>query len=329
MQTIQSNTVNKTKPLVSFIITYYDLPIDLLCECIDSILALSLSRAEREIILVDDGSPYSPLNDLMEHTDDITYIRKTNGGLSDARNIGIRMASGRYIQFIDGDDKLNQTPYEHCLDVVRYSHPDMVFFNYSNTECKTVDFNNLNGPESGTEYMKHNNLHAMVWGYIFRASILGSLRFTKGIFHEDEEFTPQLLLKAETVYSTDAKAYMYRKRAGSITNDKNLRKILKRLDDSLGVILRLQDMTDSLPMNDSLALRRRIAQLTMDYIYNVISFTRSRSYVEKRIDELRQHNLFPLPNRDYTRKYKWFRRITNTSFGRTILTSTLPLLGKG
>ena len=80
---------NKKKPFISFIVPCYDLPIEMLAECIDSILALPLRRDEREIILVDDGSRQSPAGGLAERMDEITYIRQENQGLSMARNAGI------------------------------------------------------------------------------------------------------------------------------------------------------------------------------------------------------------------------------------------------
>ena len=55
----------KQQPLVSFILTDYNLPTELLCEAIDSILRLSLRSTEREIIIVDDGSDSSPMNSLL------------------------------------------------------------------------------------------------------------------------------------------------------------------------------------------------------------------------------------------------------------------------
>ena len=89
------------KPLISFILTYYNLPVNMLCQCIDSVMALSLTPEEREIIVVDDGSKDSPVNSLMKYGDDITYIRQRNQGLSEARNTGIQMAAGQYLQFVD------------------------------------------------------------------------------------------------------------------------------------------------------------------------------------------------------------------------------------
>ena len=72
--------MKSNKPLVSFIITYYNLPVQMLCKCIDSILALSLNSDEREIIVVDDGSEVSPMNGLMHYGDEIIYVRQKNQG---------------------------------------------------------------------------------------------------------------------------------------------------------------------------------------------------------------------------------------------------------
>lgn len=75
-------------------------------------------------------------------------------------------------------------------------------------------------------------------------------------------------------------------------------------------------------------MQRRTAQLTMDYIYNVITQTKSQHYLDRRLEELRRKGLFPLPDRDYTTKYKWFRRMTNTSAGLKMLLHTLPYINR-
>lgn len=321
--------MKEEKPLVSFIITYYNLPMQMLQECIDSILSLSLRPAEREIILIDDGSELSPINDLMKFGDDIIYLRQRNGGLSMARNKGLDIAQGKYIQFVDADDYLIQKTYEQCLDIIRYAQDcDMVIFDFSTSPDVTYKAEEIQPPVSGSELMRHQNIHGTAWGYLFRHAILGNLRFTPGVYHEDEEFTPQLLLRAETVFQTPIKAYFYRQRQDSITSKKNEEDIQKRLDDKRDVIFRLHEQTDKLPHDDRLAMERRTAQLTMDYLYNIILQTRSKKELERRMEELSQQGLFPLPDRDYTTKYKWFRRMTQSSLGRTFLLRTLPLLKK-
>ena len=100
MQNQQTYTLRQeAQPLITFIIAYYNLPVQMLCECIDSILALPLKADEREIIVVDDGSDVSPMNGLMHYGTEIVYVRQKNGGLSMARNTGINMAQGQFLQF--------------------------------------------------------------------------------------------------------------------------------------------------------------------------------------------------------------------------------------
>ena len=315
------------KPLVSFIIPVYNIPIGLLSECLDSILSLSLRKHEREIIVIDDGSQSSPLSKLDNYLDDIIFIRQKNGGLGCARNRGILNVTGQYIQFIDADDALIANQYEHCLDLIRFSSPDMVMFNFSRKE-KSQKIYNDQPAISGRELMRHHNIKATAWGYLFKSTILGKLRFTPDIFHEDEEFTPLLILRAETIIQSDAEAYFYRQRKESITTSENPRNILKRLNDFKEVILRLNQTADVIHGIDRLALLRRVHQLTMDYIYKIIVETRNKHYLERQLEDLRKKGLCPLPDRNYTTKYKWFRRLTNSKVGLTFLLRTIPLIKK-
>ena len=320
------------QPLVSFIIPTYNLPETMLRECIESIMSLSLREFEREIIVVDDGSKHAVIASLSDLADTILYIRQRNGGLSAARNRGIQNATGQYIQFVDGDDLLVTGLYEHCLDIARFQKPDMVMFDFcrKHTKQKTYD----DQPAiSGSDLMRHHNIKATACGYLFKATTMGNLRFTPGICHEDEEFTPLLLLRTESVIRTNAPAYFYRERQDSITTAKNIRKTLRRLNDFKAVIYRLLQLCNTMGVErssftslDRLALLRRVHQLTMDYIYNVIVETRNRKYLNRQLAELGSHGLFPLPDKDYTSKYTWFRRLTSTKIGMAFLFRTLPLI---
>lgn len=331
MPIVQTYTQDKAhQPLISFIIAYYNLPIDLLKECIDSILSLSLSDDEREIILVDDGSRKSPMNELMEYGQKIIYIRQTNQGLSMARNTGITIANGKYLQFVDGDDYLIRPAYDHVLDIARYHEVDIVMFQMTNQEVRkekpTAIVETEFVTQTGTEYMRNHNLRAAAWGYLFKKNILMTHRFTAGILHEDEEFTPLLFLRAEKVFETNAVAYFYRQRAGSIINNKDKKWVVKRLNDFENIIYKLRNIADRRPEEDRSALQRRVAQLTMDYLYNIIITTKSENYLEKAIERLHERGLYPLPEKDYTQKYKWFRKLINHKTGRKLLFRTLLLI---
>ena len=307
----------QNQPLVSFIIPSYNIADDMLRECVTSILGLSLSRQEREIIIVDDGSYTSCLEALIDIADEVIYIRQRNGGLSAARNTGLKIASGRFVQFVDADDKLIRAPYEHCLDIARYHNPDLVYFNMTSNDSDVETPFTYNGPMTGSEFMRHNNIRAAAWGYLFERSILGDLCFTPGLYHEDEEFTPQLFLRSERFYSTDSKAYYYRQRSGSIVRNNDTGHTQRLLQDTEKVLLRLQSLV--VPEADRPALNRRIAQLTMDYLYNIIRRTHDHKLLDETMKRLSDKGLYPLPDREYTKKYKYFRRMISNKLTRRLL----------
>ena len=331
MQNQQAHThLQETQPLVTFIVTCYNLPVPMLCECIDSILALSLSPAEREIIVVDDGSESSPMNGLMQYGIDIIYVRQQNQGVSVARNNALRMAHGQYIQFVDGDDYLIKEPYERCLDLIRNnSDVEVVLFDFTHDASDTTVTNKDIIKTSGTDYLCNHNIQGSICCKLFRQSVRSELEFTPGIcYGEDEEFTSQLLIRAEVVYAVPYKAYYYRQHPASVIQQKDRNSKERRLNDNLQVIRHLHYLADRMPNNDRLALNRRVAQMTMDYLYNTIILYQSLAKLNAAIDTLRQDGLFPLPDRNYTAKYTWFRRLSNTSIGRTLLLHSLPLLKK-
>ena len=329
MQNKHPNKTATEQPLISFIVPVYNVPGDMLRECIQSILALTLRPFEREIIIIDDGSDdTTPLSQLSDVIDQLIYVRQRNGGVSTARNLGLRLAQGAFIQFVDGDDHLVQTAYEHIVDLLRYGRTDMVMFDYTDTPQATATYEDSE-PQAGSDLMRSSNIHGSVWGSVFSRNIMGSLHFTPGrAYGEDEEFTAQLLLRGERVIRTTARAYYYRLRPASAITRTDLRSRLRRLSDARSVLYNLQQKADTMPADDRAALQRRTAQLTMDYIYNVIVLTQNRHFLERKLDELRRHGLFPLPDRPYTTKYTWFRHMTNSKMGLLVLMRTIPLMKK-
>ena len=193
MQTLPNNTKDSQTPLISFILPYYNVPVSMLNECIESIRALSLGKEEREIIIIDDGSDESPINSLEHLADEIIYIRQSNAGLGAARNRGMQVASGQYLQFIDSDDRLLPDAYEQCLAMLRKADtPDLIMFNFISSENlqnlqnlpnlqNLQNLQNLPNLPTGAEYMLRHNIHATACCYIFRRAILGGLLFTPGI----------------------------------------------------------------------------------------------------------------------------------------------------
>ena len=320
MPVIDKSNSNTQAPLVSFVITTSNLPADYLKECIKSILQLSLNAKEREIILVDDGSDETPINELAEYNSNLLYLRLPNMGSSIARNYGLMLAKGKYVQFIEGDDYLLQAAYEHCLDIVRYHQPDVVTFGFAKKDNSAEPSYELPTPVSGTEYLNNNNILGSACSYIFRRGIVGSLQFSPSItFGDDEEFTPQLFLRAERIFKTNTSPYYNRvdKYASNQLNDKE--KIALHMDSKLEVILNLQKLLDTIPVAERQALSRRIAQLSVDYLKDCIRLKHSLLALNHEIRKLREYGLYPLPKKDYTKKYTMFRKLITTYIGRITL----------
>lgn len=305
--------------LISFIITYYNIPPDMLRRCVRSILALNLQPCEREIILVDDGSPISPMDIVEEYRSDIRYIHQPNQGPAVARNAGLDAAKGTYIQYVDADDYLLKKGFEYCLQWVR-QHPelDIVTLDYTQDRARNCNFTHTPAM-SGEEYMLHYNLYGADWAYLFRRSTMSGLRFSPGIIHEDEEFIPQMMLRAQWVMGTTACAYFYQRREGSIINNEEEAHQQKRLHDFETVIDNLHAMAQGLLQKSRQALMRRVNQLTMDHLYNVIQLTRNWNTLETTVKRLSEKGLFPLPDKRYTLKYMLFCRLSATRTGRRIL----------
>lgn len=311
-------------PLISFIVPVYNLPVTLIQECLQSIISLPMSDEEREIILVDDGSDKSPIADISEYADQIIYLRQKNSGLSVARNRGIEVSRGKYIQFVDGDDHLLPA-YSHCLQIIRQdSEADVVMFSHTRKTGQPAEVINDSQPQTGTTFMRHHNLRGSACGYVFKRNLLGELRFRKGTFHEDEEFTPLLIIRSEHLINSDVEAYFYRTRSQSIIQNTDSQHVVRRLDDMEKIILRLNLLAEHRPVDERTALMRRVHQLTMDYIYNIIVNTQSEPVLNERLERLRKKGLFPLPAADYTQKYKWFSRLSSTAMGRKLLMKSLP-----
>lgn len=321
----QSNeSLSLHAPLVSFIITAYNVPSEFLEECLKAILQLSLNVRDREIILVDDGSEMAAISGLMDYQDDIIYLRQSHQGLSVARNRGIQVATGRYLQFIEGNNYFVQAAYEHCLDLVRYHDPDVVCFQSTDKVVSDVPYT-FSQPVSGSAFLHNQDIATSVGQYVFRTSVMRNLRFTPGILNEDEEFTPLLFIRADRVMATDAKALFRRpKEEQTVAQKENKRYVLKRLADMELVIFRLQEKAIHLSATERVALNRRIAQLTMDYLCDAIVSTKSLNYVEEAIQRLRSKGLYPLPDKKYSKKYQLFCKTINSRVGRRLLVLTLP-----
>ena len=117
-------------PVFSIIVPIYKVE-QYLERCVDSLV--NQTEKNIEIILVDDGSPdrCNALCDrYAERYDKVVVVHKTNGGLSDARNEGIKRATGEYVMFVDSDDYIDNNTIELLVDEQKRADADIIISNF-------------------------------------------------------------------------------------------------------------------------------------------------------------------------------------------------------
>lgn len=221
-------------PLLSVIVPVYNVE-DYLSKCIDSLIVQTLK--DIEIILVNDGSidKSGDICDKYRLKDNrIKVIHKENGGLSDARNVGIDIARGKYISFIDSDDWIEPKMFEILYSLAIKNEADIVQGDYIKVYDENVIVNNIS--ERITKYNSEQILNELygpnyiktviVWNKIYKRELFNEIRFPKGKLCEDEFTTYKILHNANLIIDTNIPMYYYRQREGSIMNSNfNIRRL--------------------------------------------------------------------------------------------------------
>ena len=215
---------------VSVVVPIYNVE-KYLNKCIDSIINQTYKNLE--IILVDDGSLDNcpKICDSYQKEDNrIKVIHKENGGLSDARNAGIEIATGKYICFIDSDDFISKeyidTLYKMCIkhnadiaecDYIKFKdEKDIIEDEGILQEQEYTNIEMLN-----RLYVKNYSIKTTIaWNKLYKIDLFTEIRYPKGKLHEDEFTTYKLIYKSKKVVETDKKLYYYRQNDKSIMGKK-------------------------------------------------------------------------------------------------------------
>ncbi|MBT2572768.1 glycosyltransferase [Bacillus sp. ISL-51] len=218
-----------TAPLVSIIVPMYRTE-PFIRECAASLMKQTLTSVE--IIFVNDGSPDQSgriAEELAAQDARIQVIHKENGGLSSARNAGIKAARGRYIGFVDGDDYVSDTMFERLYEEAEKERLDIAGCGfYKETPLKERTYVRPPLP-AGRIFTKADmtdqltRAHELrfiwyVWRYIYRRDALNGLLFDEEIrFAEDSPFNLAAFRKAARVKVIDEGLYIYRENPQSLT----------------------------------------------------------------------------------------------------------------
>lgn len=211
--------------LISVIVPIYKVE-KYLKKCVESILEQTYNNLD--IILVDDGSPDN-CGDIIEEfrkkDERIRTIHQKNGGLSDARNSGIKIAKGKYIVYIDSDDWIEK-------NMIEVLYKDIIKTNSDISVCEFVeedDFQNIlstkkynneiiefNSKEALKSLIKQDILTNHAWNKLYKASLFEGIEYPKGQLMEDVSTTYKLFEKANKIVYQNTSLYHYIQRETSI-----------------------------------------------------------------------------------------------------------------
>lgn len=248
----------------SFIVPVYNVA-PYLRKCVESLIHQDFS--DYEIVLIDDGSTDESgkiCDELSESISDerlvIRVLHLKNAGLSAARNAGIKAAQGEFICFVDSDDYWEPSVLGGLMVQVEREKLDVLRFNYRNVNETYEEFHPNKDPKRDVDYSEevtdgetflNERLGPACYAvmFILRRDLIistpytihhtlenGDCLFTPGIYFEDVDWTPRMLLRAKRVASTHKIVYNYLWRTGSITLPTDPIKRKKVLEDKISLI---------------------------------------------------------------------------------------------
>lgn len=274
---------------------------DTLNRCVDSLL--KQNRTDAEIILVNDGSPDSSAEICRKYDDsypNVKYIEKENGGVSTARNVGLRAATGDYILFVDSDDWVADDYFDTIAEVLESYPYDFIQFSQTAVCGETVkqkaipDFDSRNKGEiihkiAEDMWRKHINTPT---AKVFKREIIerNNISFLESLeVGEDRTFNIEYLLNVESFRALKKPLYTL-----SLENSDSLsRKKRDDLDEQLAVAetyLKNLFETKNFTAEEKDLLIRSVDFDTMRAVYTKAKYLhRNGEHFPKRLKELGEY----------------------------------------
>ena len=217
-------------PIVSVVVPVYNVE-NYLSNCLESIMKQTMK--DIEIILVNDGSTDGSGEICKKYADKdnrIKYVEQRNQGVSVARNIGMDVAIGGYILFVDSDDELNAEMIEKLYEDIEKNNADIAVCKIKrikkqeeilSEEKDNVEIYPMLQDEALRSYLTESKLEIGVWNKLFRKETIENLRYYVGRkMNEDKFFAFESIMNAKKISYRDEALYYYYERDNSATTQK-------------------------------------------------------------------------------------------------------------
>lgn len=311
--------------LLSYVIPMYNVENDVIM-CLESIYRQGLPINTFEVICIDDGShdkTYDVVAAFGKEKNNLVLRKIQNSGQSVARNMGLEIAKGEYIYFVDSDDFLADGMLSNFLDRVVKRNADMVFVDYSEGPIETLSSTASHADYSdqeitdGRTYFLHNFVHNSLWTVLLRRNFLmeNHLRFPEGRFCEDGMFMINCICHAETCTRYSVDVYRYVHRANSTVNNMNRDHQMKMIDDFEYTIDYLNQFIQDKSLQDNPDFLKALVDRRNGYTFFLqIRMIRAGVSVEKRkriLSHLEQIGCFPYDgiNNAYGRRMQMLSKL--------------------
>lgn len=201
-------------------------------ECLNSIVNQNIDNFE--IIVINDGSTDGSEDIIDKFTRRYKFIKKVNkknGGPGAARNIGIKLAAGKYIGFIDSDDYIEKNMFKNMLDIAEKTDSDIIMcdvelFKDNEREkkwylsTKKKNYNKIINNEDVLKLYLSDRIKGFAWNKIYKRSIFieNNIVYEEGVYYEDIYMSLILFTYAKKIYLVNKAYYKYRQRDGNITS---------------------------------------------------------------------------------------------------------------
>jgi len=258
--------MSELKDLISIIVPVYKVE-KYLERCVESLRNQTYKNLE--IVLVDDGSPDNcpQMCDNYALMDDrIKVVHKLNGGLSDARNVGVENSTGEYIMFVDSDDFVDEHICEILLKEIKNKNLDMSMCGAQTFEENPQAITDYNygaecfSKEQTIEQIYYSKIKYVMtaWAKLYRREVVLNLKYPLKRFHEDEFVFHKLFCEINGFCYVDLPMYFYFQRTDSIMGSKSIKKAEDRF---LAFSSRFDYLQKYYPQNNEKNINLYLAEL--------------------------------------------------------------------